>query len=152
MIGALVAVSFVRAAVSEGPPRTPEERVQDIASTIKCPTCRSQSVASSESASARAIRVEIARRVAAGEGADEIRSAVAATYGEDVLLTPSRSGVEGVVWVLPVVALVLGLAGVGAAFSRWRRVPAVAATDEDRSLVDDALAERAARQERPARR
>jgi cytochrome c-type biogenesis protein CcmH len=140
VIGALVVVALVRAGVSDGPPRTTEERVHDIASTIKCPTCRSQSVASSESAAARAIRTEIARRVDDGESADEIRAAVAATYGEDVLLTPSRSGVEGVVWVLPVVALVLGLAGVSAAFARWRRAPVVAATAEDRALVDEALA------------
>lgn len=152
VIGALVVVSLVRAAVSEAPPRTAEERVHDIASTIKCPTCRSQSVASSESAAARAIRAEIARRVDDGEGADEIRAAVAATYGDEVLLTPSRSGVEGVVWVLPVVALVLGLAGVSAAFARWRRAPAVSASDEDRALVEEALAAQATSDEGSAAR
>lgn len=139
MIGALVVVALVRAGVSEGPPRTPEERVHDIADTIKCPTCRSQSVASSESAAARAIRADIARRVDDGESADEIRAAVAATYGEEVLLTPARSGVEGIVWVLPVIALVIGLAGVSAAFARWRRAPAVSASNDDRALVAEAL-------------
>ena len=141
-IVALVLVSLIRAGVSEGPPRTAEERVRDIAATIKCPTCRSQSVAGSESAAARAIRSEIARRVSDGESADEIRDAVAATYGEDVLLTPSRSGLEGAVWVLPVVALVLGLAGISAAFARWRRAPVATVTDEDRSLVEQALSDR----------
>lgn len=152
VIGALVVVSLVRAATSEGPPLTAEERVHDIASTIKCPTCRSQSVASSESAAARAIRAEIARRVDDGEGADEIRAAVAATYGDEVLLTPSRSGVEGIVWVLPVIALVLGLAGVAAAFARWRRAPVVSASDDDRSLVAEALAEHAHGREGPGPR
>ena len=141
-IAALVVVALVRAGVSEGSPRTAEERVRDIASTIKCPTCRSQSVAGSDSAAARAIRNDIARRVADGESADEIRTAVAATYGEEVLLTPSGSGLEGVVWVLPVAALVLGLAGVSAAFARWRRTPTTAASDEDRSLVEQALSDR----------
>lgn len=140
-IVALVVVALVRAGVSEGAPRTTEERARDIAATIKCPTCRSQSVAGSDSAAARAIRAEITRRVGDGESADEIRSAIAATYGDDVLLTPSRSGVEGVVWVLPVVALVLGLAALSAVFARWRRAPALDATDEDRALVERALAE-----------
>jgi cytochrome c-type biogenesis protein CcmH len=139
---ALVLVSLLRAGVSDGPPRTAEERVRDIAATIRCPTCRSQSVAGSDSAAARAIRSEIARRVSDGESADEIRDAVAATYGDDVLLTPRRSGLEGAVWILPVVALVLGLAGVSAAFARWRRTPVTAVTDEDRSLVEQARAER----------
>jgi cytochrome c-type biogenesis protein CcmH/NrfF len=47
-----------------------------------------------------------------------------------------------VVWVLPVVALVLGLAGISAAFARWRRAPATSVTDEDRSLVERALSDR----------
>jgi cytochrome c-type biogenesis protein CcmH len=140
-IAALIVVAFVRAGVSDGPALTAEERVHDIATTIKCPTCRSQSVAGSDSGAARAIRTDIARRVSDGESADEIRAAVAATYGSDVLLTPSRSGVEGIVWILPVVALVLGLAGLSAAFARWRRTPASAATDADRALVAQALAE-----------
>lgn len=142
VIVGLVIVALVRAGVSEGPPRTAEERVRDIASTIKCPTCRSQSVAGSDSAAARAIRGDIARRVSDGQSAAEIRAALADTYGDDVLLTPGRSGIEGAVWVLPVIALVLGLAGVSAAFARWRRSPAASATDDDRALVEQALGER----------
>jgi cytochrome c-type biogenesis protein CcmH/NrfF len=142
IIAALVVVSLVRAGVSDGPARTAEEQVRDIASTIKCPTCRSQSVAGSDSAAARAIRTEIARRVSDGESADEIREAVAATYGEDVLLTPSSSGLEGVVWVLPVIALVLGLAGISAAFARWRRAPTAQVTEDDRAVVEQALSGR----------
>ncbi|MFZ6005710.1 MAG: cytochrome c-type biogenesis protein [Actinomycetota bacterium] len=141
VIAALVIVAFVRAATVDGPALTPDERVRDIAATIKCPTCRSQSVADSDAAAARAIRAEITRRVSDGESADEIRAAVAATYGEEVLLTPSSSGAEGIVWALPVVALVLGLAGVGAAFARWRREPAGAASEADRELVAKALSE-----------
>ena len=138
VIAALVLVSLVRAGISDGSPRTDEERVRGIAATIKCPTCRSQSVAGSDSAAARAIRSEIARRVDDGESADEIREAIAGTYGDDVLLTPGRTGLEGTVWVLPVIALVLGLAGISAAFARWRRAPAAEVTDADRSLVEQA--------------
>lgn len=142
VIAALVLVALVRAGTSDGPTRSEAEIVRDVASTIKCPTCRSQSVAGSDAASARAIRQDIARRVRAGESADDIRAAVAATYGDDVLLTPSRSGVAGVVWALPVVAVVLGLAGVSAAFARWRRDPAVHATEDDVRLVERARAAR----------
>jgi len=138
---ALVVVALIRAGVSDGAPSSTEERVRAIAATIKCPTCRSQSVAGSDAASARAIRAEIDKRVRNGETPDEIRNVIAATYGDDVLLTPSRSGVAGLVWVLPVVALVLGLAGVLAAFTRWRRGTSVAVTVEDRALVERALAE-----------
>src|SRR3546814_10113008 len=86
--------------VDEVLPRTTDERVRTIASSLKCPTCRSQSVADSDSAAARSIRTEIARRVDEGQSADHIRSAIAATYGDDVQLTPSGSGMEGLVWIL----------------------------------------------------
>lgn len=138
---ALVLVALIRAGASDGAPSSTEERVRSIAATIKCPTCRSQSVAGSDSAAARAIRVEIDKRVRGGESADEIRTAIAATYGDDVLLTPSRSGAAGLVWVLPVVALVLASAGLLAAFARWRRGSSVPLTDADRALVDRALTE-----------
>lgn len=142
MIVALVLVSLVRNAVDEGPPRTAAERVESIAAGLKCPTCRSQSVADSESAAARSIRTEIARRVEDGQTGDEIRAAIAATYGDDLQLMPSGSGIDGLVWILPVLALVLGLAALTATFARWRSVPRSAATDADRALVDQALRDR----------
>lgn len=142
VIFALVLVSLVRNGVDSGPPRTDEERMRGIASEMKCPVCRSQSVADSDVAAARSIRTEIARRIAQGEGDDEIRDAIAATYGDDLQLTPSRSGFAGLVWIVPVVALVLALAGLTAAFARWRRMTPDETSDDDRALVDRALRER----------
>lgn len=142
VIVALVLVALVRNGVDAGPPRTAEERVRSIAASLKCPTCRSQSVADSDSAAARSIRTEIAKRVTEGQSADEIRTAIAATYGDDVQLTPSSSGLEGLVWFLPVLALVLALAGLTATFARWRRAPLSKASEADRELVDQALSER----------
>lgn len=141
IIVALVAVSLVRNAVDEGPPRTADDRVRAIAATIRCPTCSGQSVADSDSAAARSIRTEVATRVERGQSADEIRNAIASTYGDDVLLTPSASGLEGLVWFVPVLVLVLALAALSATLARWRS-PMRRATEADRALVDEALSER----------
>ena len=120
-------------------PRTTEERVHELASTTRCPTCRSQSVAESDAPIAREIRDDIRRRVERGESDDEIRDFLVGRFGQDVLLTPPASGVAGLVWVIPVAALVLAGGGLALAFRRWRsRVPRVA-TDADRALVDRAL-------------
>ena len=43
-------------------------------------------------------------------------------------------------WILPVGALLLAAGGLALAFRRWRRQPSMAATDEDRALVEAALA------------
>lgn len=142
VIVALVVVSLVRNGVDPGSPQSADERVRAIAQTLKCPVCRSQSVADSDVAAARAIRTEIARRVGEGQGDDEIREGIAATYGEDVQLTPARSGFAGLVWILPVVALVVALAGLMAAFARWRRRDGTATSEDDRQLVEQALHDR----------
>jgi len=101
--------------------RTDEERIESIASSVRCPTCRGQSVADSDAIAAENVRREIARRVGEGESDDEIRSALAARFGDTIILTPPRSGVAGLVWVLPVAGLVVAVAGLVVAFRRWRR-------------------------------
>ena len=120
-------------------PRTTDERVTALSETVRCPTCRSQSVAESEAPIAREIRAEIDTRVEAGETDDEIRDFLVSRYGQEVLLTPPSSGLAGLVWVIPVVASVLAGVGLWLAFRRWRETPTVHASASDRELVDAAL-------------
>ena len=101
-------------------PRTAADRSAALAASIRCPTCKSQSALDSDAPAARAIRTEIGRRVAAGETDAQIRAYLVSRYGEQALLRPRGSGLSGLVWALPVVALVVALAGLVAAFARWR--------------------------------
>ena len=142
VMAALVIVTLARATFDDGPPRTTEEQVEAIAATLKCPVCRSQSVADSDVAASRAIRLEITKLVEEGQPASVIRAQIASTYGDQVQLLPPASGFAGLVWILPVVAVVIALVVLSAVFARWRRTPATAATDEDRALVEQALRER----------
>lgn len=90
-----------------------------MAKTIRCPTCRGQSVAESEAPIAVFLRGDIARRIDAGETDAEIRTALVARYGQDTLLNPPSSGLAALVWVIPVVGVVVSAAGVVFAFRRW---------------------------------
>ena len=119
---ALVAVvALAVGTLDEGSARTTEERVLAVASTIRCPQCRSQSSADSDVAAARAVRVEIAERIDAGESDDEIRDYFASTFGEEILLNPPASGIGALVWVVPVVVTIIGGVALGFAFRRWKR-------------------------------
>src|ERR1700704_496868 len=69
-----------------------EERAQALEQTIKCPVCRGQSVAESDSEASKAIRIEVARRISDGESDAEIRDYFARTLGSDILLRPASSG------------------------------------------------------------
>lgn len=142
VMAALVIVSLGRATFDDGPPRSTAEKVEAIARTLKCPVCGSQSVADSDVAASRAIRAEIGRLVEDGRSDREVRDAIAASFGDEVQLTPPASGFAGLVWILPVVALVVAIAGVSSAITRWRRVPRASPDDDDRALVEQALRER----------
>jgi cytochrome c-type biogenesis protein CcmH len=138
-MAAVLVAALAIGVTHDGGPRTPEERARNLAETVACPTCDGQSVAESDAAASRGIRTLIAERIDQGASDDAIRDELVATWGESILLTPDSSGVGGLVWVLPVVALVLALAGMGYVFWRWRGLAAVHASDADRELVDRAL-------------
>jgi cytochrome c-type biogenesis protein CcmH len=120
--------------------RSPSARAHTIASELRCPVCQSLSVADSPSETAKAIYDDVRRRVDAGESDGAIRAYYVGRYGQWILLKPETSGAGALVWILPVAALLLGAGGLALAFRRWRREPARAATDEDRALVEAALA------------
>lgn len=142
LVGVAVATMLAFGVVDGRDDRTNAERAHDIGATIACPQCVGQSVVESDVAIAREIRAEIGRLVVAGYSDDNIRARFAEQYGDWVILTPSTSGVSGLVWVIPVVGLVVGVGLLAVTLSRWRRASAAGeeVSDEDRALVESARA------------
>lgn len=121
-----------------GGARSDEERAQSLAEGFRCPTCRGQSVADSDAPAAVAIRQQIERQIDEGRSDDEIRDYVLSRYPRSEQVPP-RSGLAGLVWVLPVAGVVLAAAALAVAFRRWRVVvERRSASDEDRVLVERA--------------
>ena len=118
---AVVLVGALWAGTHSSQAATPDQRALALEQSIKCPVCRGQSVAESDSPAALAIRTEVARRIADGESDAEIRAYFADKLGEDLLLRPPSSGWAGLVWVLPVAGLVIAGGAIVFAFVRWRR-------------------------------
>jgi len=138
-MAAVVAVAFLVGVSDSREAATPAARAHRLAESIQCPTCSGQSVADSDASASRFIRQQIDQRIAAGASDDQIRQELADSYGDDILLTPKRSGVAGLVWVLPVAVLVAALGGIALAFRRWRSRAVVEASEADRALVERAL-------------
>lgn len=135
-----VALLAVAAFDHRGGPANNNERMFGLASQFACPVCGGQSIAESEVPIAREIRKEIRTRLDQGQTDDQIRQYLVGLYGENIDLKPKASGVTGLVWFLPVFAFVLAVAGLAAVFRRWRREVPSSATDDDRALVEQALA------------
>ena len=116
----LVAVVVAATSGREGD-ASAADRADAIAHDVRCPTCRGQSVAESAAPAAQAIRLEIRRRIDDGQSRAQIETYLQTRYGSDILLTPPRSGIGGLVWVLPVVAIVTAAGGLALALQRWSR-------------------------------
>jgi cytochrome c-type biogenesis protein CcmH len=139
LMAAVLAAALTIGVARSGGPRTNDERVEAIAKTIKCPVCRSESVFDSKADASQNLREEIARQVAAGRSDDQIRAYINDRFQDQgLLLVPPKTGVDSLVWVLPVVALVLAGGGLAIAFRRWRLAPDTHPTDDDRELVEAA--------------
>jgi len=136
---ALVAiVALLAVGTLGGDEPTDAERAQKLATEIRCPQCKSQSVAQSETPSARGVKSVIADEIAAGRSDEEIRDRLAAAYGDDILLDPAGSGFSALVWAVPVVVVLVAVGGLVYRFRDWR--PGGAAPSEaDRDLVAAAL-------------
>lgn len=91
-------------------PTTLDARAHEIAVDLRCPVCQNLSVADSPSRLAGEMRGEIEAQIRAGRSADEIRAFFVDRYGEWILLAPSRSGLNLLPWLVPVVGLVAGAA------------------------------------------
>ena len=136
-LGVVVVAVLVWAAWPSGT-QSNADRVRAIASELRCPDCESLSAADSQTQSARAIRRDVQDRIAEGQSDAQIRRAYADRYGESILLKPESDGLGLLVWGLPVVLLVIGLAGLFLALRRWRRTEPLHATEADEALVRSA--------------
>ena len=124
---------------SDGP-STQQERIESVSQRLACPTCQGESIYVSRAPAAESIRAEIARQVAAGQRTDdEIIAYIETRFGGQVLLVPRATGIDALVWALPVAVFVASLALLGIAFARWRKRVEATPSSDDRRLVEQAL-------------
>ena len=137
----LALATFVLLAVgitADNGPQTQQDRIDAISKRIACPTCQGESVYVSRASSAESIRNEIARQVGTGQlSDDEIVAYIEDSFGGNVLLVPRSTGVDALVWALPVAVAVAAIAGLTVAFRRWRSQSLLVATADDEAIVAD---------------
>jgi cytochrome c-type biogenesis protein CcmH len=123
-------------------PLTQGDRIDAITKRVACPTCDGESVFVSRASAAEAIRKQVARDVAAGVKTDtEIIGSIADSFNGQILLVPRATGLDSLVWVLPIAVLVCAVVGLAMAFRKWRMQNTTGATGEDFALVNKLLAQ-----------
>jgi cytochrome c-type biogenesis protein CcmH len=113
----------VVAALALATPAFASERhptLSELEGQVMCPTCHT-TLDQSNSAIANRIRQFIVARIAAGDTRSQIKDALVAQFGIQVLAAPPRKGFDLLAWWLPFAGLALALAVVSAAAWRWAR-------------------------------
>src|SRR5712692_10276831 len=114
----LTSLLFLSAAVSPVTAQ-PAAPVHEVAAQLRCVVCQNLSVADSPSEMASQMRAIIRDRLAAGERPAEVQQYFVDRYGEWILLSPPRRGLNLLVWLVPLAAVGVGLVTVAVLVRRW---------------------------------
>ncbi len=87
-----------------------DDQTRAIAQELRCVVCQNLSVADSPSEMAQQMRGIIREQLTAGKTPQQIKDFFVSKYGEWVLLAPTTQGFSLLVWVLPFVVLIAGVA------------------------------------------
>jgi cytochrome c-type biogenesis protein CcmH len=134
-LGLVAILAIVALVVRSQPSDSVNARAERLEHQLACPVCEGQSVFDSNAPESQQIRAQIPRRIRAGQTDAQIRAAYVSAYGDRILLTPANDGLGFFAWGIPVVAIVLGGAGIFFALRRWSRTPRLAATADDEDIV-----------------
>jgi cytochrome c-type biogenesis protein CcmH len=117
----------------QGPPLTGaplEQRTNEIGALLRCPVCQGMSIADSPAEMAINMRRQVHELLARGYTREQILHYFERSYGQFVLLKPKFQGVNTLVWLLPIVALIVGASIIVAVMTKRAPPPAVVDAEE----------------------
>jgi cytochrome c-type biogenesis protein CcmH len=113
----LLGLSLLPAGALAAPPRT---SLSEISSEVMCPVCGTL-LELAESPQAQREKAFVSRLVAEGRTKEQIKDALVAEYGTEVLALPQGSGFDLSAYLVPVIAFAFAVVALAIAVLRWRR-------------------------------
>ena len=126
----------------------PQTSVGEVSSEVMCPVCGTL-LELAESPQAKRQKAFIARLIDEGRNKEQIKDALVAEYGDEVLALPRGSGFDLSAYVVPIVAFVIAAIALAVGVLRWRHAGRPPGGDgqgtggpspEDRARLDADLA------------
>jgi cytochrome c-type biogenesis protein CcmH len=105
------------------------ERTHKVGGLLRCPVCQGLSVADSPAEMAVNMKGQVRDLLSRGYTEEQILQYFERSYGQFVLLRPKFQGVNVLVWVLPIAALLIGFAVVFAKMKKLSAEPAAVASN-----------------------
>ncbi len=98
----------------------PRTSLPDVEDEVMCPICGTL-LQLAESPQAQRERAFVRRQIAAGKDKAEVKDALVAQYGPEVLALPSDSGFDLSAYLVPAIAFLAAVVALGFGVARWRR-------------------------------
>jgi cytochrome c-type biogenesis protein CcmH len=96
-----------------------EAQTRAVSARLRCPVCQGLSLADSPSELAQEMKDIVREQLAQGRTPDEVTQFFVGKYGEWILLQPEASGFNLVVYLLPLLAILVGAALVVIVVRKW---------------------------------
>jgi cytochrome c-type biogenesis protein CcmH len=107
-----------------------EAHVKQVASVLRCPVCQGLSIQDSPSELSVQMKDVVRQQLREGKSPDEVKAYFVSKYGEWILLEPKASGMNMIVYALPVVLVVLGIGFIWMMVRKWSAAGATATTTQ----------------------
>jgi len=120
LIAVVLCLVVVPTAAAAAPGPTPQTTVNDVEDEVMCPICGTL-LELADSPQARREKIFVAKLVAAGKNKAEIKDALVAQYGSEVLAQPKASGFDLSAYLVPILAFLIAAVAVALSVRRWRR-------------------------------
>ncbi|MEW5939318.1 MAG: cytochrome c-type biogenesis protein [Chloroflexota bacterium] len=125
LLSFVLLASFFAVAVAQaqggGPGNPTDDDVNRVAKNLYCPVCPNTPLDVCETQACQDWRAQIREQLAQGWTDQQIIDFFVAQYGERVLAEPQRKGFTSLVWLLPVIAVLLGLWIVYEILRGWKK-------------------------------
>ena len=116
-----------------------DEKAHQVSGLLRCPVCQGLAVADSPAEMAVNMKKQVRDLLSRGYTEEQILQYFELSYGQFVLLRPKFQGVNVLVWLLPLAALLLGFAVVVTKMKKLSAAPVAPAppTHKPAEVADD---------------
>jgi cytochrome c-type biogenesis protein CcmH len=119
-LGVAAALLAVGALGAQAATPQPQTSLSEISAEVMCPVCGTL-LELAESPQALREKAFVSRLVAEGKSKDQIKDALVAEYGTEVLALPQGSGFDLSAYLVPIIAFAIAVIALVIGVLRWRR-------------------------------
>jgi cytochrome c-type biogenesis protein CcmH len=115
-----------------------EARTREVSAVLRCPVCQGLSIQDSPSELSLQMKDVVRQQLREGKSPEEVKAYFVSKYGEWILLEPQASGMNLLVYTLPIILVFGGAAFIWLNVRKWSANSASVSPEKEPSVFQDA--------------